>query len=281
MRSIALYFLVVLGGMSACAPTPVENSDEPAALRLASFHGTATELLFAMGLGDQIVVRDVTSTYPEAAGSIPTVGHPSQIGVEPVLAYMPDLVVCTELVKPEVRSALEEAGVELLLLPNPDTPQDGIAIVNALAERLGVDREAHLTHYACLESDRAIAETAPSALFIYGHSGNSGWMVAGSETAVSGVLSLGGFRNPAAELSGYQPLTPEALVAWNPDYIVLFDHTFEAAGRIDGLLLQPGIAEVTAGAKQQFLHFPGQAMNGFGLQTCKIIERLQQISTPS
>lgn len=266
--------------MSSCS-SPTEATAETTPLRLASFHGTATEVLFAMGMGEYIVVRDVTSAYPEAATVIPSVGHPNQITAEPVLAYAPDVIICTELLKPEVRQAFEAAGVEVILLPNPDTPENGKACVNILSKRFGANTADITTQFACFDQRSEPRENAPSALFIYGHPGNSGWMVAGSETAVSQVLSLGGFRNPAAELTGFNPLTPEALVAYNPDYIVLFDHTFESVGGVDGLLVVPGIAKTTAGARQHILHFPGQAMNGFGLQTCEIIHRLQHISTPS
>ncbi len=266
--------------MSSCS-SPTEVPVETAPLRLASFHGTATELLFAMGMGANIVVRDVTSSYPEAAAVIPSVGHPNQITAEPVLAYAPDVVICTELLKTEVREAFKAAGAEVILLPNPDTPENGKVCLDVLSKRFGADAAQITTQFACFEQPDQTRQNAPTALFVYGHPGNSGWMVAGSETAVSQVLSLGGFRNPAAELSGFNPLTPEALVAYNPDYIVLFDHTFESLGGIDGLLMVPGMAETTAGARQQILHFPGQAMNGFGLQTCEIINRLQHISRPS
>lgn len=280
MKKAFLLLLVFWGWMSSCT-SPTEAPVETAPLRLASFHGTATELLFAMGMGEHIVVRDVTSSSPEAAAAIPAVGHPSQITVEPVLAYAPDVVVCTELLEADVRQSFAAAGIEVIVLPNPDTPENGKLCVDVLSKRFATDATQISTQFACFDQPKQARENAPSALFLYGHPGNSGWMVAGSETAVSQVLSLGGFRNPAAEMSGFNPLTPEALVAYNPDYIVLFDHTFESLGGIDGLLVVPGMAETTAGARQQILHFPGQAMNGFGLQTCDIINRLQQISTPS
>lgn len=257
----------------ACAPQE-SGQENSADLRIASFHGTATELLFALDLGDQVVLRDVTSSYPPEVETVPVAGHAGQITVETVLSARPDVVICTSTLPEAVRKNLAQSGVELLLVPGPDTPELGVELFQTLATRFNADSRNLAGAYDCLTSD--LPHVGASAIFLYGSAATSGYMVSGSGTAVHEVIRLAGGMNSAAHLDGFKPLTPEALLAADPEFVILFDHSFEAAGGVDGLLAIPGMSETRAGKQLQFLHYPGQAMNGFGPRTCAIIRELNQ-----
>ncbi len=259
--------------LNACSPQAVER-EEPSVLRIASFHGTATELLFALGLGDQLVLRDVTSSFPADVAAVPVAGHVGQITVEAVLAAQPDVVICTTALPEPVRNSIAQSGVELLLVPSPDSPEFGVQLYQTLAAQFNTATDRLSEAYRCL-SEPTLAGTS-SAIFLYGSSATSGYLVSGSGTAVHEVIRLAGGINPTGHFDGFKPLTPEALLAADPEFVVMFDHSFEAAGGADGLLAIPGMRETRAGKQRNFLHFPGQAMNGFGPRTCAIIRELNQ-----
>ncbi|HSR14224.1 MAG TPA: hypothetical protein VLL51_00630, partial [Gemmatimonadales bacterium] len=54
-------------------------------------------------------------------------------------------------------------------------------------------------------------------------------------------------------IEGWVPLTPEALVAGQPDVIITASRGFEAVGGMDGFLAIPGVSETPAGQDRNIL----------------------------
>ena len=105
--------------------------------------------------------------------------------------------------------------------------------------------------------------TRPRVLFVYARS-SSGLLIAGRENRIHKVISLSGATSALVDFEGYKPVTPEALVRANPDVFLLFE---EGMGYLeDGRLLfrMPGVAQTTAGKKQQVVAVEGQLLSGFG-----------------
>jgi ABC-type hemin transport system substrate-binding protein len=67
--------------------------DSSPASRVVSLIPATTELLYAIGAGDELVGRSVWCTYPEAALSVPPVGDGIVPNVEAIVARHPELVV--------------------------------------------------------------------------------------------------------------------------------------------------------------------------------------------
>lgn len=61
--------------------------------RIVSLMPHATELLFEVGAGDQVVGAVQYSDYPEAAKLIPRVGGYSSLNIEAIIALKPDLLI--------------------------------------------------------------------------------------------------------------------------------------------------------------------------------------------
>ena len=90
----------------------VEITARPEAI--VSLSPTATEMLFAIGAGDQVVAVDEFSYYPEEAPVTELSGFTPNL--EAIGAYAPDLVVVANDLDGIV-GALEAVGVPVLLLP--------------------------------------------------------------------------------------------------------------------------------------------------------------------
>lgn len=94
-------WLIVLLSHSAvaqAAPSVVDDAGRTVALpaaaqRIVSLAPHATELLFAVGAGAQIVGADEYSDYPQAAKAIPRIGRAGALDVERIIALKPDLIV--------------------------------------------------------------------------------------------------------------------------------------------------------------------------------------------
>src|SRR5690606_1781094 len=92
------------------------------AQRIVTLAPSLTELLFAIGAGDQVVGRDEVSDFPAEVSDIPSIGSTySALNTEAILALEPDLVLAAEVNTPEQVKALEDLGMTVYYLKNPIT----------------------------------------------------------------------------------------------------------------------------------------------------------------
>ena len=90
-------------------------------MSIVSLSPTATEMLFAIGAGDQIVAVDDYSTYPEEAPVTDLSGFTPNL--EAIASYSPDLIVVSNDTDGMV-AALVDVGIPTLLLPAAVTFDD-------------------------------------------------------------------------------------------------------------------------------------------------------------
>ncbi len=254
--------------------------------RIVSLSGDLTEIIFALGSGENVVGVDVTTTYPPEAAALndegATVGFAQQLSAEAVLALDPTLVVGDQLTGPqEAIDQLRAAGVPVVILETQST-LDGVAMkINQMAEILGVpDKGVEIADRVMgeINAARDLASTddsdpriafvyvrGPQVVFLFGAGMATQAMIEGAGAIDAGV---------EAGVFGPAPLTPEALVAAAPDVIVLPEAGLAALGGIDAFLQLPGVAETPAAKNNAFLTYDeayffnlgpraGQALNQF------------------
>jgi iron complex transport system substrate-binding protein len=262
MKNPLLKFcLLLLGallsmGLASAAPVP----------RIVSLSGTTSEIICALGKQAQLVGVDVTSTYPAALEKLPRVGHSRNISAEGVLALSPTLVVgTTESLKPEVAAQLKSAGVTVQLFRQDYSVAGTKQLVKDVAAAFGASAQVPAV-LKKLDADLAQARKpakAPKVLFIYAR-GTGTMMVAGTGTQAAKVIELAGGQNAVTDFADFKPLTAEALVAANPDVLLLFDSGLASLGGKAGLEKIPGIAQTTAGKTGRVVEMDGQLLTGFG-----------------
>jgi len=119
----------------ACRPPADRPSapPPPPAHRIVSLAPSSTELLFALGAGDQVVGRTTWCRYPPAALRVPDVGDGLTPNIEAIVARRPDLVVL-------YRSQLNETAATQLArlgIPAVTLAQDRLEDVARAARLLG------------------------------------------------------------------------------------------------------------------------------------------------
>lgn len=257
LKTTLLLTLLTLSWLGSFAATPA---------RIVSLNGTISEIICQLGLQGQLVGVDVTSTYPEALTKLPKVGHNRNISAEGVLAQTPTIVVgTTESLKPEVADQLKSAGVTVQLFQQDYSVAGTKKLIQQVAAAFGASAKAPAL-IKQLDADLAKAKKpakAPKVLFIYAR-GTGTMMVAGQNTPLEKVIGLAGGQNAATGFSDFKPLTAEALVAANPDVLLLFDSGLQSLGGKAGLLKVPGVAQTTAGRTGRVVEMDGQLLSGFG-----------------
>ena len=232
--------------------------------RLITLFGDITEIVYALGAEEHLVARDASSIYPAEAETLPNLGFAGTLNVEAVLALEPTLVIGTQLTGPAgVLEQLQDAGVEVLLLDamrEIDAPRRKIQAIGAA---LGIPRTA-----AALADDveRRLAEATAGAeaverplrvLHVYIRRGGV-QLVSGEGNEAQTIIEAAGGIDAAAEtgIVGWESLTPEALVAIDPEVYLVMDRGLEAIGGVEGLLAIPGMAETRAGRGQYVVSMP-------------------------
>lgn len=249
--------------LAACAPVSSAPATEPTAApitltdgldrqvnlpapaeRIVSMAPSNTEILFAIGAGDQVIGRDDFTNYPEAALELPSVGGSmNEYNLEQIVSLQPDLVLASELNTPEQVHALEELGLTVFYLGNP-TDFDGLyANLRTVATLTGRATEAEdliaslQARVAAVEEKVAKATSQPVVFYELDGSDPSKPWTAGPGTFIDMLIGMAGGQNAAANLgSPWGQISQEELLVQNPDIILLGDAAYgvtpeQVAGR--------------------------------------------------
>lgn len=243
----------------------------PARQRIVSVGGALTEIVFALQAQADLVGVDTTSLFPEAAQRLPSVGYARSLSAEGVLALAPTRVIATEDAGPPgVIRQLASAGIEVSVLPARHRFEGLCERVQRVGELTGRSAEARSLQQGLLQQwSRVQAQVAgrPARpvriLFVLAHAPNQ-IMVAGADTSAQAMIDYVGARNAISGFKGYKPLTPEAVIAAQPELVLLTDQGLGAAGGADGLLRLPGLAQTPAGQQRRVLAFEAMFLLGFG-----------------
>jgi iron complex transport system substrate-binding protein len=214
--------------------------------RIVSLSPTATEMLYAIGAGDQVVAVDDFSNYPEGTPMTDLSGF--EPNVEAVTTYDPDLVVVSFDAN-DVVAGLERVDIPVLEYPaatSLDESYDQITQLGAATGHTGEAADVVEDMRADIDdlADQAGEHDEP---LTYYHELDDQLHTATSQTFIGQVYALAGLENvadPADDGTGYPQVSAEVLLENDPDMIFLAD---EAAG-VDAAAVaaRPGWGEVTA-----------------------------------
>jgi iron complex transport system substrate-binding protein len=193
--------------------------------RIVSLSATATEDLYAVGAGGQVIAVDAYSTYPPQAPR--TQLTETSLNIEAIAKYRPDLVVLAEDTN-HIVSQLRKLSIPLLLEPPASNLATAYQEINQLGQATGHTTGAARVANNIRSEIAAIVRSTQRPkrpLRVY-HELEPTFYSATSRTFVGQVYSMLGLQNiaDAAHLSGpYPQLSAEYIIASDPDLIVLAD----------------------------------------------------------
>lgn len=192
--------------------------------RIVSLSPTTTEMLWAVGAGDQVVAVDDQSDYPEGVPSTDLSGYTPNI--EAILSYEPDLVVTSD--DPgDLVSGLAAVGVPTLLLPGAQDLEETYSQMERLGVATGnVGGATEAVADIRTRIEKAVADAPDLAGLTYYHELDPTFFTVTSDTFIGDVYGLFGMTS-IADAAGteddYPQLSAEFIVASDPDLIVLSD----------------------------------------------------------
>ncbi|WBU39386.1 ABC transporter substrate-binding protein [Homoserinibacter sp. YIM 151385] len=251
--------------------------------------GSVAQTIFALGLGERVVGRDISTTIPEAAELPVVTGDGHTVEAESVIALQPDVVVTDGSIGPDdVVLQLRDVGISVVYV-DPGTGLDAPAeLARQVGAALGVPdagEELARSLDEAIEAKAAeIAAVAPAdpgdrlrIVFLYIRGGSGIYYLFGAESGADSLIEALGGIDIAGEQgwTGMRPMTDEALVAADPDLILVMTHGLESTGGVEGLLeAQPSVALTTAGEKRRIVDMEDGQILAFGPRTPEVLDAL-------
>lgn len=263
-------------------PVVVQGSDgsvtiERRPLRIVSLSPTATESLFAIGAGDQVVAVDDQSNYPAEAPKTKLSGYTPNL--EAIAGYRPDLVVAGfdpgELVR-----GLRRLDIPVLLQAAATDLEEAYAQIEALGIATGNEAKARSV-VAGMRSRIAKlvgSATTTSAASVY-HELGPDYFSATSKTFIGSIYELFGLENIADGVRGQAPdypqLSAEYIVESDPGLIVLSD--VKCCGQTaEKVANRPGWSGITAVRTGNIVPVDDDIASRWGPRTVLFVEIVAQ-----
>lgn len=245
----------------------VESAEAP---RIVAAGGAVTEIVYALGRGNQLVGTDISSLWPPEVRQLPRIGYLRTLSAEGILALRPGLLLTTtEAGPPATLEHLRASHVRIESVPSGFTPEAVEAKLAQVAQALGTpDQGQQLIDHFRAEWQKTVTmvegySEKPRVLFVLAHTGGSP-MVAGRNTAADAMIQLARGENAGAGFEGYKPLTAEAAAMARPDVILITDEGIKELGGIQSLWGNPALALTPAGQRQRAVSMDSLYLLGFG-----------------
>ena len=266
--------LKALLAASTLLATPLLHAAE----KLVSIGGDVTEIVYALGAGNELVARDSTSLRPKAVLALPDVGYMRQLNTEGILSLHPSMVLSSELAEPSlVLQQLSQNGVKVVRVPGTPsitTVPEKIEVIAGALNRQAEGEKLIATYRSQLSTIRHDALPV-KMLFVMSHGGMSS-MAAGQNTAADAMITSVGAKNAMQGFSRYRPLSQEGVIASAPDILLLTADGVKTLGGLDQVWKLPGVAMTPAGKNKRVLVLDDMSLLGFGLQTPAVMAQLRQ-----
>ncbi|SDP43204.1 iron complex transport system substrate-binding protein [Actinopolyspora xinjiangensis] len=223
---------------------PVTLPEQPK--RIVSLSPTATEVLYEIGAGEQVVAVDEYSTYPERAPREDI--SALNVGASTVSEYRPDLVIAQAGSAGELAKGLRELDIPVLLTPSATDLRAAYEQMKALGRATGHgDEAADTVRRIRSEIDELVRQAPdPEGSLTYYHEVSPDHFTATSKSFVGSVYEKFGLDNIADSAGGKFPqLSEERILRADPDMIFLAD-TKTAGVSEQAVSNRPGWQTLTA-----------------------------------
>jgi iron complex transport system substrate-binding protein len=255
---------------------------ETAPRRLVSQSMSTDEYLYSIlpperivGVSESAYQRRISNVYDWVRAHRPHVAN----DVERVLRSEPDLVFAPAEARSEMPGLLRAAGVPVYriptMFPTLASIEDHIRLVGYLSGEDGRAEAVAGRFRAAV--DRAAARK-PAGAPVPRVMGFGGVYSYGSDTLFSDILRVLGAENVAAThgLIGYDRVTDEHIVRWDPEWIVAGADRGLVADVRARLLAHPAIAATTAAKRGQVVVFENQVFLPLSPFTSRFVEMLAE-----
>lgn len=225
---VALSVLTACGSSSKKSASSATTTPVATPKRIVSMSPTATEMLFAIGAGKQVVAVDDQSNYP---ANVPKTSLSAYTpNVEAIAGYKPDMVVIAGDTK-NLKESLEKLAIPVVDEEAAKTIDDSYKQITDLGTRTGHAKAATALVASMKSKITSLTKDLPKRAtpLTYYHELDNTLFSVTSKTFIGQVYALAGLQNVAdpadadGSKGGYPQLSAEYLVKADPDFVFLAD----------------------------------------------------------
>ncbi|NQT95711.1 MAG: cobalamin-binding protein [Candidatus Omnitrophica bacterium] len=196
------------------------------AKRIVSLTPASTEMLFALGLDDEIVGVSSYCNWPIAAKSKEKVGSFSNPNIEKIIMLEPDLVILTGMEQAHFKGILSKLKIDYLIV-DPKNIEELLTSIDEIAAITDRKREARDIRKGIEETLKRIGRKVAHSSRkkrpkVYLEIWHDPIMSPGGNSFVSDMIEKAGGANITADLRrAFSKIDPERIIYRNPDIIIL------------------------------------------------------------
>jgi iron complex transport system substrate-binding protein len=246
--------------------------------RVIALANGSAEIIASLGYINILVGRDIASTSKELEGvPIATAGH--QVVPEKILELNPDVVLIDNTTGPATAiDVIKRAGIKVAMIDEAWTLTDIAKKIVAIGEVIGAQNAAVQLVQKLNAALQRSGKDHPGVriAFLYLRGGSAIYLLGGQGSGADSLLKHLGAIDVGAQKfkQPFSPITSEALIAANPEIILVMSKGLESVGGIDGLISLPGISQTPAGKNRAVIAVDDSLLLSFGPRTPDLLRQL-------
>ncbi|MCM3722014.1 ABC transporter substrate-binding protein [Solibacillus isronensis] len=250
--------------------------------KIISLQPSNTEILFELGVGEQIIGATEFDTYPEAAQEIERVSTSTVINAERIVELDPDVVIAYTIGEETQITQLEDAGLKVFVIASAATFDDVYSDIIQLSEVMGVEHKGEevvadiKAQIDTVQEKTATLDTKKKAY--YEVSPAPDLWTTGSSTFQQEIMDHANVENIFADQTSWISVTEEDVITRNPEIIITPATYLENA--VDEILGRTGWDKIQAVTDQAVYLVDGDIMSRPGPRIGEAVEIMAQSVYP-
>jgi iron complex transport system substrate-binding protein len=291
MKKIIWAAMPVVLFFTACSRFRNKEVDGKKDMRIVCLSKHLTEMLFALGKGHDIVAVDLSSTYPDSAKLLKTVGYHRALSPESIISMNPDLVIHSNDVGPEnVLPQIKKAGLNIKVFGGANTIDSAKLLLKELGKFFGEEKKADSIIKKMEEGIASATDTVKAMgihdslrvmIIHFGLRNNNYFVMSGRNGVGDKMMRLAGATPALYDGKGSREMSAEAVAMANPDVIVATDFGYDRMGSMDKFITDvPGVSLTNAGKNKRIVRFEEHDLIYFGPRSGENIIKLVNLLYP-
>ncbi|MGE5630669.1 MAG: helical backbone metal receptor [Caulobacteraceae bacterium] len=247
--------------------------------RIISAAPNITEMIYALGKGNELVGRTDYCDYPEEAKKVQSVGSLMDPNVEKIIELKPDVVIVSTHFKEDVAKRLEDLGIKIVALYDAKNFDGVYDSINTLGQIVNAQAKAKELASSMKKKIEAVEEKvkgkgAPKVYFVVGF-GKSGDYTGTGDTFIGQMIEMAGGTNIAKHAAGWK-YSLEKIIENDPEYIVVSKYS----GMKEQFIATDGYKELSAVKNNKVIEVDDNLIKRQGPRSADGVEALAKILHP-
>ena len=279
LRSALRVYATVL----VMVPLACRGGAERSGPRVVGVSKQINEFLYEIGAESVLVARDLTSIYPAAIRTLPSVGYHRALSAEGIISMRPTMLLTDGNLGPDaVVEQVRKVGIPVVLMSPGNSVDSAQALMEKLGERFGRKQAAdsvigewrRAMNDALADSARWVGEPKPRVLVMHFGQLNNSYLALKRGSTADRIIGWAGGVNAVDSVGGMMRLTPELIAKAAPDVVIATDVGFDRVGSSEKFAQLPGVALTPAAKNGRIYRVDETEVMYFGPRTPASIRKV-------